>query len=277
MSGIGLNGYPLCARGHERTPENVNPKNGKCRACVSEYNREWAKNNVERNRVRKAKYAEDNADSLRAKRQEKYWADPEKFRSKTMESAKKHPERVKARLDRWRKDNACHVKAYQAQYMKDNAEKVRMLKAAHYQKNKERLGARWAKYYAENFQHLREKRIKYYWNNVETERCKSAKYAKENPILCRLARHKRRARIKANGGELSKDITVKLLLFQKGRCRICKIKLVGVKYHLDHIVPIAKGGLNVDGNIQLLCQKCNQSKGSKDPHLYARQLGMLFL
>ncbi len=32
---------------------------------------------------------------------------------------------------------------------------------------------------------------------------------------------------------------------------------------VDHIIPIAKGGLTVEDNLQTLCWKCNRSKGAK--------------
>ena len=32
---------------------------------------------------------------------------------------------------------------------------------------------------------------------------------------------------------------------------------------VDHIIPIAKGGLTTEDNLQTLCWKCNRSKGSK--------------
>ena len=32
---------------------------------------------------------------------------------------------------------------------------------------------------------------------------------------------------------------------------------------IDHIVPIAKGGLTKEDNLQRLCWKCNRSKGAK--------------
>lgn len=36
-----------------------------------------------------------------------------------------------------------------------------------------------------------------------------------------------------------------------------------VGLHIDHIVPIAKGGKTVPTNLQVLCSKCNGQKGSK--------------
>jgi 5-methylcytosine-specific restriction endonuclease McrA len=34
--------------------------------------------------------------------------------------------------------------------------------------------------------------------------------------------------------------------------------------HYDHIVPLAQGGINDVTNIQLLCDKCNLKKTSKN-------------
>jgi len=34
---------------------------------------------------------------------------------------------------------------------------------------------------------------------------------------------------------------------------------------IDHIVPIVKGGVSIERNIQTLCFKCNQQKGCKTP------------
>lgn len=35
-----------------------------------------------------------------------------------------------------------------------------------------------------------------------------------------------------------------------------------VKLHIDHIVPISKGGSNEDDNLRIICAKCNLSKGN---------------
>jgi len=85
----------------------------------------------------------------------------------------------------------------------------------------------------------------------------------------------RRARKRANGGRLSPGITGKLMQLQRGRCAICEGDLSVVGKHLDHIVPLAAGGVHEDHNIQLLCPSCNHRKGARDPIEYMQSLGRL--
>ena len=37
----------------------------------------------------------------------------------------------------------------------------------------------------------------------------------------------------------------------------------GVKLHVDHIVPVSRGGKSVMGNLQTLCEDCNCGKGNR--------------
>lgn len=37
----------------------------------------------------------------------------------------------------------------------------------------------------------------------------------------------------------------------------------GVKLHVDHIVPVSRGGKSVMSNLQTLCEDCNYGKGNK--------------
>jgi 5-methylcytosine-specific restriction endonuclease McrA len=37
----------------------------------------------------------------------------------------------------------------------------------------------------------------------------------------------------------------------------------GVTLHVDHIVPVSRGGLTLDDNLQTLCQECNLGKSNR--------------
>ena len=50
-----------------------------------------------------------------------------------------------------------------------------------------------------------------------------------------------------------------LLADQESKCVYCKTD-ISDGYHIDHKHPIAKGGTNARGNLQLLCAKCNITK-----------------
>jgi 5-methylcytosine-specific restriction enzyme A len=45
-------------------------------------------------------------------------------------------------------------------------------------------------------------------------------------------------------------------------CSICKVTK---DLTVDHIIPLSSGGLTVESNLQVLCRRCNSSKGSDVP------------
>lgn len=82
---------------------------------------------------------------------------------------------------------------------------------------------------------------------------------------------------RAPGQHTSKDILA-ILHSQKYRCAYCKRKLrrKGWRtFHVDHIIPLARGGGNGRDNLQILCEPCNLRKAAKDPIAFAREIGLL--
>jgi len=75
------------------------------------------------------------------------------------------------------------------------------------------------------------------------------------------------------GMYMDKDI-VRLWVRQRGGCAMCDASLDRDGMHRDHIIPIARGGSNFIGNIQLLCAQCNLRKGSLLPVEYRYRSGV---
>jgi len=59
-------------------------------------------------------------------------------------------------------------------------------------------------------------------------------------------------------GPIPDDVKIFVWQRDKGRC----VKCGGASnLEFDHIIPLAMGGSNTARNIQLLCERCNRSKG----------------
>ena len=80
----------------------------------------------------------------------------------------------------------------------------------------------------------------------------------------------------------STSFRLNLFLKRKGTCASCSQKIdAGKAWDIDHILPLALGGMNEPNNLQILCKPCHQSKTSqsdipriaKTKRLKARHLG----
>ena len=93
--------------------------------------------------------------------------------------------------------------------------------------------------------------------NLERRRLEFAVYRKKYPERTRTRLSKRR---KAEGSFTPDDVLEKFNN-QEGKC-LCGVDLKAA-YHIDHVIPLSRGGTNWAHNIQLLCASCNLHKGSR--------------
>lgn len=95
-------------------------------------------------------------------------------------------------------------------------------------------------------------------------------YRKLKPDVVRAANRNNKAkRRQAEGRHTAADVA-RQLDAQSGRCFWCP-RLVGTIYHVDHFVPLTKGGSNWPSNIVIACPDCNLRKGAKLPDEWRRK------
>lgn len=119
------------------------------------------------------------------------------------------------------------------------------------------------------------------WRKANPERVKAhtERWRQSNIETCRerdrIRSGNRRAKMGGNNGTHTAADLTEIFAAQGGRCAYCRADLKRKKKHVDHIVPLAKGGSNGRSNLQYLCQPCNNSKSAKDPIDFARSRGLL--
>jgi 5-methylcytosine-specific restriction endonuclease McrA len=179
--------------------------------------------------------------------------------------------------------------AYDKRRMTDPVvRKMRKASASrHYQEHRDKRRERYAndpEFKARDVERCREYRASdqgkavtasYRSQNIDKRRSYAREYAagrrqtEDGRISLRANAAIRRARkLRAGGSFTSSDIEA-IRTAQGNHCYLCGKTLK--KYHIDHFIPLSKGGTNDPGNLRLACPKCNQSKSDKHPF----ELGVL--
>ena len=178
-------------------------------------------------------------------------------------------------------NRACFVCGYEqsVNYRKENLEKVRAIEAKSkkkdYLKNRNERIKKSKMWREANKEKQSAMKTLYYELNrdIVLKRAKHAykfnKNGRRDNIIARNAKRK----CSHGSGALPKEIRG-LLLKQNYKCASC-LSSVKKKRHLDHIIPLSKGGDSSIGNLQWLCPKCNLRKSAKDPYEWAQENGRL--
>lgn len=75
----------------------------------------------------------------------------------------------------------------------------------------------------------------------------------------------RRTRVKENGGSFTRQDIAELRVAQGGFCLFCGEPFGDEPLHVDHWMPVIKGGSSDPDNLALLHQSCNTRKGGHLP------------
>ena len=191
---------------------------------------------------------------------------------------------------KYREENKTKIYQSKKEYREKNIDIIRIKKKEYNNNNKEKISKRDKEYREKNKEKIRENKKLYYEANKEYVLSKNKEYQKRNRVrlnkylleysktkigsVSKLnTRHKRRTVIKDG------DVTtqqLKELYSTVKNCYWCNIKLTKNNTHLDHFVPLSKGGLHTIDNLVLSCSCCNLKKSNKDPYEFAQERGRLF-
>jgi 5-methylcytosine-specific restriction endonuclease McrA len=93
--------------------------------------------------------------------------------------------------------------------------------------------------------------------NSDKEKTRKRNYALENPETIRMAAARRRAKLAGSRSYLI--IKKDLRKLKSNSCFYCG----GQSAHIDHVIPISKGGQHSIGNLVAACAFCNISKNDR--------------
>lgn len=181
---------------------------------------------AEYQRVRYAANAEKEKDRKRAYRE----ANAEKVKEQDRARREANPEKFRAQQRAYRATNPDKISHYNRTYRQNNLEKVKSLQQI---------------WYIANFDKVSEQQRVYRQNNPDVIRAKS---------------HRRRTRLKNNGGSCTGAQLRDLRITQNHQCAYCQRR---VKLNIEHIVPVKRGGSSDISNICWACRRCNLNKGAK--------------
>ena len=121
-------------------------------------------------------------------------------------------------------------------------------------------------YLENNAEVVAKRRLRYAATHIEENRARAAEWYVENPergkANAKVATHKRRAHIAKVGGSFTATNIRDLYASQGASCYYCSTS-IEEGYHIEHMIPISKGGSNWIDNICLACVPCNRTKGVK--------------
>lgn len=201
-----------------------------------------------------------------------------------------HKDKCQAAQKRWESRNREYLREKHARWADKNHAHLNDLRRKSYRRNREDRLAQCKAWRNRNkeackaankawVQKNREKRLAiqgaYRKRHRETLRRKNAEYGRKFPerkngsrlrnpektrVQARAWARSRRARIVANGGQLSEQKWYEIQARQKFCCALCGEHTALTK---DHIIPVVAGGPSDASNMQGLCWPCNAFKATR--------------
>lgn len=167
----------------------------------------------------------------------------------------------------WHHDNKKYANQRSLSYYKEHKEYLDQKGKEWRERNKDKIAAK-ARIRWKNREHEKTRKqnneasLRYYYRNHQKAKSIRRNWKRRNRITVRAMENNRRAKEVAAEGKFTKRDIEKIFKSQKGKCYYCDVKLKR-GYHVDHVIPLGRGGSNYPSNLVCACPKCNLSKNDK--------------
>jgi 5-methylcytosine-specific restriction endonuclease McrA len=215
-------------------------------------------------------YRAKNRDKINQQRRARYVAHPT-----PLKSAEEKRRNTRATALRYYKENRRSVLAAKSKWRKAHAELVKQIVDRSREKHKDRIlerARKWRKEHPDKTAAINKR-----WREKNREHLNA--YRKSHPHVVVLKEMRRRERHAQGNIGIDKDAQRKLVNFIRTARRIacywCNEPVPKKKRHIDHIIPLARGGTGAASNLCCACASCNLRKLTMMPHEFREKLARL--
>ncbi len=160
---------------------------------------------------------------------------------------------------------------YKKTYSLENKEKIKQYRADYYIENKTSITVKNNLYVSKNKDRITEYKKIYFQKNKELLYAKGEiwRNTEQGKISILSYRHTRRSRkTSTEDGSVTAQTLRELMASQNNKCHYCDCILdtsIKNSVHLDHYIPLSKGGTHTLYNIVYSCMSCNLKKSNTVP------------
>ena len=166
----------------------------------------------------------------------------------------------KSKLDGRSTECKLCVKEYNKKYREGHKDTSKIYLAKYNQLNKQQLYEQKKEYIANNKAAHLHRQHNWYIKNIDEIKTRVSKYKKDHPEQYQMYSNRRSASKKTNIVE--KFSNRDIINIYNDHCFYCQR---GKFEHIDHYIPLSKGGTHTLDNVRPSCERCNLTKSNKLP------------
>lgn len=172
-----------------------------------------------------------------------------------------HPEQCRVTRKAWELTNAEHLRAYKKAWNLAHAEDIRARNRARYLAHAEEERAQHRARYLAHAEDVKSRSKAWMRAHPERTRARQKAWSLANPEKARASSARRRAR-KYASPTIETIHRMAIYIRDHGKCHICHRKVSAKAFHIDHLIPLSRGGPHTKQNVAVAHPACNLSRGA---------------